>query len=89
VRLSSDSLAIFRTLIAQYILSPQVKRIVITSSNAAILPGPPGPETRVLDESVWNEGSPKAVKENGRDASASDKYKASKTLAEQGKTALP
>ncbi|OSD07837.1 NAD-P-binding protein [Trametes coccinea BRFM310] len=58
-----------------------VKRVVITSSTAAVIL--PVTEPRVLTEADWNEASIQEVKEKGRDASAPAKYRASKTLAER------
>ncbi|KAI9058011.1 NAD(P)-binding protein [Trametes sanguinea] len=58
-----------------------VKRVVITSSTAAILVPPTEP--RVFSEVDWNEESIQEVKEKGRDASGPVKYRASKTLAER------
>lgn len=58
-----------------------VKRIILTSSCAAIIN--PTTEPRVLDETVWNEASVRECREKGRDASPLDKYRASKTLAER------
>ena len=60
---------------------PGVKRIVVLSSTAAVVSVVP--EGTTLDESSWNEGSIAEVKAKGRDAAASDKYRASKTLAER------
>ncbi|KAI0342089.1 NAD-P-binding protein [Trametopsis cervina] len=59
----------------------QVKRVVVTSSVAAvleILPDPP-----VFTEEHWNGQAVKNVEEKGKDASPADKYRASKTLAEK------
>ncbi|OSD07838.1 NAD-P-binding protein [Trametes coccinea BRFM310] len=58
-----------------------VKRVVITSSCAAVLT--PSTEPRVFSESDWNEASIQEVKEKGRDAAGPAKYRASKTLAER------
>ncbi|KAG2007013.1 D-lactaldehyde dehydrogenase [Coprinopsis cinerea AmutBmut pab1-1] len=58
-----------------------VKRIVITSSIAAITETLPHPKT--FSEKDWNEGSLKEVKEKGRDTAVLTKYQASKTLAER------
>lgn len=66
---------------------PNVKRVVITSSVAAIIsPKPADPKTGnayTFTEADWNTASPKKVKEQGSKAPNSDKYGASKTLAEQ------
>ncbi|OSD07835.1 NAD(P)-binding protein [Trametes coccinea BRFM310] len=58
-----------------------VKRIVITSSCAAVIT--PSEEPRVFDESDWNELSLQEVTEKGRAASGHMKYCASKVLAER------
>ncbi|KAK0460538.1 D-lactaldehyde dehydrogenase [Desarmillaria tabescens] len=58
-----------------------VRRIVVTSSCAAILRSEPG--TITLSEADWNEQSPKEIGEKGRDASPLVKYRASKALAEK------
>lgn len=62
---------------------PSVKRIVVTSSCAAVQEIDPKP--RVFSELDWNNQSVRAVEENGRDALPGVKYRASKTLAEKGK----
>ncbi|WOO83831.1 Ketoreductase azaE [Vanrija pseudolonga] len=62
--------------------NPNVKRVVITSSVAAILDDDiPKPHT--YEEDHWNEYSVREVKEKGRNATNGDKYRASKTLAEK------
>ena len=61
--------------------APSVKRIVITSSCAAVLT--PAPDPRTFSEENWNEASIVEVKEKGKDAPAIAKYRASKTLAER------
>ncbi|KAJ6535745.1 hypothetical protein B0H19DRAFT_963478 [Mycena capillaripes] len=58
-----------------------VKRIVVTSSCAAVLQVEPEPKT--FSELDWNEQAPKEVAEMGREASPITKYRASKTLAER------
>ncbi|KAI0777496.1 NAD(P)-binding protein [Trametes elegans] len=58
-----------------------VKRVVITSSCAAVLE--PTTTPRVFSEADWNEASVREVKERGRAADAAAKYRASKTLAER------
>ncbi|KAK0205610.1 D-lactaldehyde dehydrogenase [Desarmillaria ectypa] len=61
-----------------------VRRIVITSSCAAILrSGSYYPGTTTLSEVDWNEEAPKEVEEKGQDASPIAKYRASKALAER------
>ncbi|RSH76694.1 methylglyoxal reductase (NADPH-dependent) gre2 [Apiotrichum porosum] len=61
--------------------NPNVKRVVITSSVAAIRSGAPSPA--VYTEKDWNEQSTENVKKLGSAANPSDKYQASKTLAEK------
>ncbi|GHJ85946.1 hypothetical protein NliqN6_2348 [Naganishia liquefaciens] len=69
--------------------NPHLKRLVITSSVAAVVdPNPRGEQHAngppyTMDERDWNEYSPKVVEEKGVDAPGSDKYRASKTLAER------
>ncbi|KAG2365175.1 hypothetical protein BDR07DRAFT_1399625 [Suillus spraguei] len=58
-----------------------VKRIVVTSSGAAILREQPTPRT--FSELDWNEQCLEIVKEKGREAPNMMKYRASKTLAEK------
>ncbi|KAI0635002.1 NAD-P-binding protein [Trametes polyzona] len=58
-----------------------VKRVVVTSSCAAVLSL--SNEPRVFSEEDWNEGSVKEVREQGAAASQPAKYRASKTLAER------
>ena len=59
-----------------------VKRVVVTSSCAAILE--PGRLGKILNEEDWNEKSVNDVNAKGRGADNLDKYLASKTLAEKG-----
>ncbi|EFI28545.1 D-lactaldehyde dehydrogenase [Coprinopsis cinerea okayama7 len=61
--------------------APDVKRIVITSSVAAILTDTTAPST--FSERDWNEASIKEMEEKGREAAPMAKYRASKTLAEK------
>jgi nucleoside-diphosphate-sugar epimerase len=65
--------------------SSSVKRIVVTSSTAAIEGDFHDQDARILSENDWNEQSIQEIKERGHDASSSAKYRASKTLAEKGK----
>ncbi|KAJ7849174.1 D-lactaldehyde dehydrogenase [Mycena leptocephala] len=58
-----------------------VKRVVVTSSCAAVLQVEPEPKT--FSELDWNKQAPKEVEEMGRAASPITKYRASKTLAER------
>ncbi|KAF7376957.1 Ketoreductase azaE [Mycena sanguinolenta] len=58
-----------------------VKRVVITSSCAAVLQIQAEPRT--FSELDWNEQAPREVTEMGRSAPAMTKYRASKTLAER------
>ena len=62
--------------------SPTVKRVVVLSSIAAIVNS--STDNGLLNEDRWNTESVKAVEEKGRNASQSDKYRASKSLAERG-----
>ncbi|KAF8314102.1 D-lactaldehyde dehydrogenase [Clavulina sp. PMI_390] len=61
--------------------APTVKRVVITSSGAAIMTPKQAPYT--WSEADWNTSSPGLVEKLGKKASAGDKYRASKTLAEK------
>ncbi|KAJ6616017.1 NAD-P-binding protein [Mycena sp. CBHHK59/15] len=58
-----------------------VKRVIVTSSCAAVLQI--DPEPKIFSELDWNEQSIKEVAEYGRAASGITKYRASKTLAER------
>ena len=60
----------------------KVKRVVVTSSCAAILQ--PGRFDKIYNEEDWNAASVKNVNASGREATNRDKYLASKTLAEKG-----
>src|SRR5262245_18160810 len=62
--------------------SQNVKRIVITSSTAAVFGSPSNPPT--YTEADWNKNAVAEVREKGKDASNGAKYSASKTLDEQG-----
>jgi hypothetical protein len=55
---------------------------VITSSTAAVTSVPSKPP--IHTEAEWNEGAVNEVEEKGKDANEVQKYRASKTLAEQG-----
>ncbi|RXW15439.1 hypothetical protein EST38_g10412 [Candolleomyces aberdarensis] len=61
--------------------NPAIKRIVITSSCAAVMTNTP--EARTFSEADWNELSIKETREQGRQALPMTKYRASKTLAEK------
>ncbi|KAF6758994.1 D-lactaldehyde dehydrogenase [Ephemerocybe angulata] len=61
--------------------NPNLKRIVITSSCAAVITVQA--EARTFSEEDWNELSIKQTEELGRKADAMTKYRASKTLAER------
>ncbi|KAI5449717.1 hypothetical protein NCC49_004082 [Naganishia albida] len=69
--------------------NPHLQRLIITSSVAAVVdPNPRGEQHAsgppyTMDERDWNEYSPKVIEEKGTDAPGSDKYRASKTLAEK------
>lgn len=58
-----------------------MKRIIVTSSCAAVLQVEPEPKT--FSELDWNEQATREVKELGRTAPGITKYRASKTLAER------
>lgn len=58
-----------------------VKRIVVTSSTAAVMDPPSKPTT--FSEKDWNMGSVKAVEEKGKKSEPMEIYRASKTLAEK------
>ncbi|KAF8178849.1 NAD(P)-binding protein [Mycena galopus ATCC 62051] len=59
-----------------------VKRVVVTSSCAAVVDIEPEPKT--FTELDWCQQAPKEIAEKGRAASPISKYRASKTLAERG-----
>jgi len=63
-------------------ISDSVKRVVITSSVASIERDSPTPST--FSELDWNEQCLDFVREKGREAPNTMKYRASKTLAEKG-----
>ncbi|KAJ7479138.1 hypothetical protein FB451DRAFT_1086612 [Mycena latifolia] len=60
-----------------------VKRVVITSSCAAIRQASQDSEPKTLSEIDWNEQAEKEAAELGREAPVWTKYRASKTLAER------
>ncbi|KAF9561494.1 NAD(P)-binding protein [Agrocybe pediades] len=60
---------------------PNVKRIVVTSSTAAVMEPPTQPTQ--FSELNWNESAPKEVEEKGSDAAPMTIYRASKALAEK------
>ncbi|BGP03186.1 putative uncharacterized oxidoreductase [Rhodotorula toruloides] len=60
---------------------PRVKRVVITSSFAAVVN--PHDPVYTFTEQDWNEFSPKQVEEKGKDVDPSQAYRCSKTKAEQ------
>ncbi|WWD19047.1 hypothetical protein CI109_103505 [Kwoniella shandongensis] len=62
--------------------NPDVKRVVVTSSVAAIMSTDITPP-HTFTEADWNPVSLKVCAEKGRDADGANKYRASKTLAEQ------
>ncbi|TEB22503.1 D-lactaldehyde dehydrogenase [Coprinellus micaceus] len=66
---------------AQAHAGPQLKRVVITSSCAAVITIQP--TARTFSELDWNEQSIDEVKAQGRAAAPMTKYRASKTLAER------
>jgi len=68
---------------------PQLKRLVITSSVAAVIvPEPTGDRHKngapyTFTEEDWNTYSPGVIEKEGHEAPGADKYRASKTLAER------
>lgn len=66
---------------ADFTTRPQVKRIVITSSCAAVLKPKPRPAT--FSEADWNDEAIKEVEEKGMKTHPLTIYMASKTLAEK------
>jgi len=60
----------------------KVQRVVITSSFASVVDSSIKP-VYTFTEKDWNEYSPAQLKEKGKDVSAPDAYRASKTLAER------
>ncbi|KAJ7813659.1 D-lactaldehyde dehydrogenase [Mycena olivaceomarginata] len=58
-----------------------VKRVVVTSSTAAVLHDSPTP--KVFSEADWDDQAVEEVEKKGRAASNAHKYRASKTLAER------
>ncbi|KAL1941531.1 hypothetical protein VTO73DRAFT_6970 [Trametes versicolor] len=61
-----------------------IKRIVFTSSCAAVMTPPqPGDAPRVFDENDWNDHAVNEVRTKGRGAASMDMYRASKVLAER------
>jgi len=63
--------------------NPKIKRVVITSSVAAVMSTHSRPAPFHYTEKDWNEDSVKQVEEKGVKADGGDSYRASKTLAEQ------
>ncbi len=61
---------------------PNVKRVVITGSCAAVSSPPPKPTD--FSEKDWNTASLEDVEKNGRNAQQMSKYRSSKVLAEKG-----
>ncbi|KAI0262215.1 D-lactaldehyde dehydrogenase [Gloeopeniophorella convolvens] len=61
----------------------EVKRVVVTSSTAAVLRPATGPAPVTFDESSWNEPAVQELAEKGAAVSAVIAYRASKTLAEK------
>lgn len=66
-----------------FTLRTNVKRIVVTSSCAAISTTRPPPAK--FSDKDWNTTSPKEVEEQGDKAAPGLVYRASKTLAEKGR----
>ena len=72
-----------RFVTTQLIFSPDIKRIVITSSVAAVMSTSSKPPGTQYTEADWNEDSIKEVEQKGKDTPGSESYRASKTLAER------
>ncbi|KAF8877684.1 D-lactaldehyde dehydrogenase [Infundibulicybe gibba] len=64
--------------------SPSLKRVVLTSSCAAVRNDSMSASAEPFTEENWNDASVKVVEEKGRDAPSWSKYRASKTLSEKG-----
>ncbi|KAJ7679549.1 D-lactaldehyde dehydrogenase [Mycena polygramma] len=60
-----------------------VKRVVVTSSCAAVMNISKEEKPQVLSELDWNDQAVEEVEKEGREATAAAKYRASKTLAER------
>ena len=60
---------------------PQLKRVVVLSSCASVA-NPT--DSGILDENNWNEENIVEIREKGRNAAQTAKYRASKSLAEKG-----
>ncbi|GJE86708.1 aldehyde reductase [Phanerochaete sordida] len=73
------TLSVLRSALAH--ANDTVKRVVVTASCASVITAQPTPRT--FSEADWNELSPRMCEERGADASNTDMYRASKTLAER------
>ncbi|RSH88686.1 methylglyoxal reductase (NADPH-dependent) gre2 [Saitozyma podzolica] len=63
--------------------NPNVQRVVITSSVAAVMSTDSKPAPYIYTEKDWNEDSIPHVEKNGLESNGGESYRASKTLAEQ------
>lgn len=63
----------------------QIKRVILLSSLAAITNAS---DVGMIDETRWNTKAVADIDENGRSATQSNKYRASKVLAEKGMTVV-
>ncbi|KAJ3877793.1 D-lactaldehyde dehydrogenase, partial [Lentinula edodes] len=70
-----------RSILKSALNNSSIRRIVVTSSTAAIIATLPEP--KVFSELDWNEQAIEEVKKQGKNASQAAKYRASKTLAEK------
>ncbi|SCZ94692.1 BZ3500_MvSof-1268-A1-R1_Chr12-3g04049 [Microbotryum saponariae] len=68
-------------LVRSALLEPKIKRVVITSSFAAVTN--PYDPVYTFTEEDWNEFSPKELEKKGKDCDPFHSYRASKTLAEK------
>ncbi|KAE9390117.1 D-lactaldehyde dehydrogenase [Gymnopus androsaceus JB14] len=64
-------------------VSGSIRRIVVTSSTAAVVNPSQLPEPKLFSEVDWNNQAIEEVKKHGREANQVTKYRASKTLAEK------
>ncbi|KAJ3969521.1 D-lactaldehyde dehydrogenase [Lentinula raphanica] len=71
-----------RSILKSALSQSSIKRIVVTSSTAALISVLPEP--KVFNELDWNEQAIEEVKQQGKKATQAAKYRASKTMAEKG-----
>ncbi|KAJ3712943.1 D-lactaldehyde dehydrogenase [Lentinula raphanica] len=70
-----------RSILKSALSQSSIKRIVVTSSTAALISVLPEP--KVFNELDWNEQAIEEVKQQGKKATQAAKYRASKTMAEK------